>query len=447
MTKVKNTMNSKPKKLGQLQVAKEFLREFGKENLVMASDGNFWIWEGGRWTGVNCHSFQNAIVEFSNGYDQISANWLKSVYQLIRVLASRPEVRFNMDKRDIVNLENGELRFDSARESWTLFPHDLNRFCTIQLPVKYEADAVAPRFLTFLSECFDGDGDKADKIKALLEMIGYSLVNHAKHERFVMLVGNGANGKSVLLKLIQTLCGLQNVSAVQMCSLGRTFQRETLNRSLVNIVTEINEDDVIDYAALKSIVSGEISTVEVKNQTPYVGEPSSTLWLATNHLPKFDDKSDGIVRRALVIPFNNTVPIELRDPDLLDKLKCELPGILNLALDAYASAILNGFTNPESSSEVFRKIIRKADPVKAFVDEMVFTAPDEAVPSRVAFQAYQQWVERNGVTTSISMHAYIRRLNKLGFESYRTSDRRFVKGMMLPFFDTENKVNATEDCD
>ena len=78
---------------------------------------------------------------------------------------------------------------------------------------------------------------------------------------------------------------------------------------------------------------------------------------------------------------------------------------------------------------------------------MVFTAPDEAVPSRVAFQAYQQWVERNGVTTSISMHAYIRRLNKLGFESYRTSDRRFVKGMMLPFFDTENKVNATEDCD
>lgn len=206
-----------------------------------------------------------------------------------------------------------------------------------------------------------------------------------------------------------------------------------MNRSLVNIVTEINEDEVIDYAALKSIVSGEVSTVEAKNQAPYVGEPSSTLWLASNHLPKFNDKSDGLKRRALIIQFNHTIPVDKRDPNLFEKLQLELPGILNLALNAYANAISQGFTTPESTSDIFRAINRKSDQVKAFVDEMVIEAQGEVVQSRVAFDAYMQWANNLGLDTSISIHAFIKRLNKLGFESYRTSSCRFVKGMILPY--------------
>ncbi|APE05737.1 hypothetical protein BM528_08100 [Alteromonas sp. RW2A1] len=433
MTNFKSVWGSSDQKPSQLQIAEAFVHHVGKENLVMDKQGDFWQWANGRWAIVNKHAFQNEVLKFLNGSVQLSANWLKSVYELIGVLTSRNDVSFNMDKSDIVNMINGELELDAAQGKWSLSPHDLNRYCTIQLPLTYDPQAEAPRFLRYLQECFHCDDDIENKRTSLLEMIGYSLVNHAKHERFVLLVGNGANGKSVLLKLLRSICGLANVSAVQVSSLGRTFQRETLNRSLVNIVTEINEDEVIDYAALKSIVSGEVSTVEAKNQAPYVGEPSSTLWLASNHLPKFNDKSDGLKRRALIIQFNHTIPVDKRDPNLFEKLQLELPGILNLALNAYANAISQGFTTPESTSDIFRAINRKSDQVKAFVDEMVIEAQGEVVQSRVAFDAYMQWANNLGLDTSISIHAFIKRLNKLGFESYRTSSCRFVKGMILPY--------------
>jgi putative DNA primase/helicase len=39
-------------------------------------------------------------------------------------------------------------------------------------------------------------------------MIGYTLMSHAAMERFALLVGNGANGKSVLLAVIEALCAV-----------------------------------------------------------------------------------------------------------------------------------------------------------------------------------------------------------------------------------------------
>jgi len=47
-----------------------------------------------------------------------------------------------------------------------------------------------------------------------LQMMGYSLMSHCKYEKFVFLLGSGANGKSVLLAVLEALCGVKNTAAV-----------------------------------------------------------------------------------------------------------------------------------------------------------------------------------------------------------------------------------------
>jgi hypothetical protein len=92
--------------------------------------------------------------------------------------------------------------------------------------------------------------------------------------------------------------------------------------------------------------------VEHKFRDPFEFRPYATCWFGTNHLPHTRDFSDALFRRAMVVPFNRKfTPGVDADPRLKDKLIEELPGILNLALDAYARVIERGaFTEPQSCS-------------------------------------------------------------------------------------------------
>src|SRR5690606_24879426 len=128
---------------------------------------------------------------------------------------------------------------------------------------------------------------------------------------------------------------------VQPSEFGNRFQRGYLRDKLANIVTEIKQGEVIDDAALKGIVSGEPATVEAKFKDPFTIRPFATCWFGTNHMPHTRDFSDALFRRALVVQFSEAFKPELGncDPNLKNKLLDELPGILNMALDAYAHAV------------------------------------------------------------------------------------------------------------
>jgi len=119
-------------------------------------------------------------------------------------------------------------------------------------------------------------------------------------------------------------------------------------------VTELKQGEVIADAELKAITSGEPATVEHKHRDPFVMRPFATCWFGTNHVPHTRDFSDALFRRAVVLQFNRTFAPHEQDPMLKTKLLAELPGILNLTLNAYARALVGGFTHPVSS-EMQRK--------------------------------------------------------------------------------------------
>ena len=140
-------------------------------------------------------------------------------------------------------------------------------------------------------------------IKFVWETLGYCLAIHAKWEKcFIIIIGLGANGKSVLGNIARRLVGVKNVAAVQPNQMGNVFQRSHLEGKLLKLVTELNQNEEVDDGILKALVSGEMMTVERKHAGPREIVPFATHIFLTNHMPRLRDYTDGIYRRVTVLP-------------------------------------------------------------------------------------------------------------------------------------------------
>ena len=418
----------------QLTLARKVVDNLGRENVIAAS-AFVWGWNDcGVWKKLEERTIRQFVHDTVPPLvDMVSKNLIEGVSDLFKTEVFKPEHEFDIGEPESVNCLNGELSLYDVAGGWILEDHNKLNYRTTQIPIKYDAGVKAPRFIQFMNEVFKGDVDAKDKITALLEMVGYSLMAHCRHERFIILVGSGANGKSVLLSVLEALCGSANVAGVQPSQFDNKFQRAHLHGKLANIVTEIEQGQVIADAALKGIVSGEPTTVEHKHKDPFMMRPFSTCWFGTNHMPHTRDFSDALFRRALVVSFNNTFKPQLGncDPNLKSKLLEELPGILNLALTAYADAIQNGFTMPESCDAARKEWRLEADQVAQFVDECCVSDSSCETPIGDAFDKYQLWSTDNGISRKLAKKGFRDRLTRLGYGERRTNKARLVTGLKI----------------
>ena len=297
----------------------------------------------------------------------------------------------------------------------------------------YDPAANAPRFEQFLNEIFAGDPDIKEKIRVTLQLMGYSLLTDCRFEKFAILVGNGADGKTVLLNMLQALLGAANVAAVQPCQFDNRFQRAHLHGKLANIVTEIAEGAELADAALKAIVSGELTTAEHKHKAPFDFQPFATCWFGTNHMPHTRDFSDALFRRAIVLTFNNQFNGPTRDEGLKDKLLAELPGILNLALLGMADVFRNGFFEPSSCHAAKASWRLQCDQVGRFIEDCCTAAPGKFEDSADVYKRYCEWAADEGIGRTLGKNAISVRLRTHGFEPGHNpiKTRRVIYGLAL----------------
>ncbi len=416
-------------------LALQLVTDIGKED-VLAAESYVWQWEEGVgvWRSLEDRAIKQKVQRFISGKVRAVTKYrVDSVSDLFKSEVFCPEQQFNIGPPECVNVLNGELILDKEADEWRLQPHTREHYRTTQIPVEWDPKAEAPRFLQFLEEVFQGDPDAGDKAWALLEMMGYTLMTHCLHERFIILVGNGANGKSVLLSVLEALCGRNNVAGVQPYEFANRFQRAHLHGKLANIVSELRRGKLIDDEALKGITSGELTTVERKHKDPFDLRPYSTCWFGTNHLPHTRDFSDALFRRALVVPFNRTFKPELDncDPMLKERLVGELPGILKLALDAYKNTLVNGFTMPASCIEARKEWRLEADQVAQFVEDCCIKDLNGSEPAFLLYGVYGIWADRCGIRNQVGIKHFRDRLRRIGFGDKRINTGKLVTGLKL----------------
>ncbi|MCK5374143.1 MAG: hypothetical protein KAJ40_02555 [Alphaproteobacteria bacterium] len=414
-----------------LDIAREVIAMIGHDN-ILCSQSHTWLWHGhGVWKPVHDRVLKQHIQKYmEDSRLGVMRGKVDSVSDVLQTEIHRPEHEWNANNATI-NVLNGELLWDGVK--WQSQKHCREHYRTTQVPIAYDPSADCPRFKRFLQEIFDGDSDGSDKAQLILEMIGYTLVSHAKFEHFVLLVGSGANGKSVVLELIRVLLGKDNVCAVQPSKFSNSFQRAHLHMKLANLVTEIAEGAVVADAELKAITSGELTTAEHKNKDPFDFQPFSTCWFGTNHMPHTRDFSDALFRRALVIPFNQKFEGAKADKNLRHKLQAELSGVMYLALQAYGDVLNRGvFTEPQSCIEAKKEWRKEADQVVQFVEEYCVLDKNSEITSGALYENYKAWADNAGITRKLNQKNFSNRLVRLGCKLHKgTAGKRMIKGIRI----------------
>lgn len=410
-----------------LDIARRVIRAFGEGNLAYMK-GCFWKWGTGVWEPRDDREIRKTIHR--QAADGFTKGTVDSVLDLLKTEVFR-ETEQPRPVGAVINCINGELHFEGDR--WRLAAHDKAAFRISQIPVRFNPNSKAPRFERFLDEVFENDVDAEHKRNVVLEFIGYTLLQTCDYERFIILIGNGANGKSVLLQVVGELCGTSNTSAVKPADFANRFQRAHLHGKLANIVTEIAEGSEIADAELKAIVSGEILTAERKRRDPFDFRPYCTCWFGTNHMPHTRDFSDALLRRAKIIPFNNRFDGQRRDIQLKSRLLSELEGILNLSLAAVGRVLRDGdFTECSSETEAKKEWRLETDQAAQFVEDCCERDSSFSTTSRMLFDRYTHWAHNEGIKRTLNHKNFTQRLRRLGIEPGRGGNGvRILAGIRL----------------
>ena len=416
----------------QLTMARAVINKIGRENLL-STDVHVWYWrDSGVWKVIPDRELKQYVQRgLETAGCKITKGIVDSVADILKTEIFAKEHEWNCHK-DTINFMNGELHWTG--ETWELRPHSRENYRTTQIPYEYDPNAKCPRFLQFLAEVFDGDSDCNEKAQLLAELIGYTLISDTRYEVFVILVGSGANGKSVLLDVIRVMVGRENVAAVQPSQFGHKHQRAHLHLKLANLVTEIAEGAELADAELKAITSGELTTAEEKFQDPFDFRPFCTCWFGTNHMPHTRDFSEALFRRARIIPFNRVFQYGIdADPDLKDKLTLEIPGIINFSLRTFSEVLKRGmFTEPVSSIELKKKWRIEADQAAQFVADACEWDATAKISSIDLYSAYQRWAVSNGIVRKLNHQNFTSRIERLGGIPYKgNAGTRMISGIRL----------------
>lgn len=292
----------------------------------------------------------------------------------------------------MINLKNG---LYNVQED-TLVDHTPDYFSTVQLNASYNVKADCPRFKQYLKEVLD-----SDQIPLIQEMLGYFLVPVTRAQKCFVIVGEGGAGKSqLLLVLNQVLLGSENVSNVSWQALNERFKTAELFGKLANIFADLPTKNIDDNGIFKALVGEDYLTVEKKNKNPFSFQSKARLLFSCNTIPRnLGDKSEGFYRRLILIRFDHAVPENIKDPNLLEKLRAEADGIFIFALEGLKRLINNNykFSETERNKRELEQYREESDNVLSFVGECCELGADYDYGSTELYNAYKGFCEDSGV--------------------------------------------------
>lgn len=251
-------------------------------------------------------------------------------------------------------------------------PHRPEDYLESVIEHDYDPGHHPHRWLSTLERWFRGDVDRAAKIDALQEFFGYCLLPHARFKKALFLYGESDTGKSIVPLVLKSLVGMDNVCTLNTEQMADERKRAQIVGKMVNLMTELPIDAMISDGGFKQLVStGDPISIDPKYVEPFTYVPFCKHVICTNNLPEIRDQTKATYNRLLLIKFNNVIPKQEQDDQLIDKLTAEIRGILAWAIEGAARLVQNRgkFTEIEESATAVTEYRESQNPIFDFVSE------------------------------------------------------------------------------
>ena len=302
-----------------------------------------------------------------------------------------------LDKNRRIVMATSTLSIDKlieGNQKQVVFPHTARWFDTIKIPYDYNPDAVCLRWIAFLDEVLEGD---VERIKLLQQWMGYLLTPDTSRQKFMICAGQGGNGKGVVFSVLTDLLGRDNCSHIPLERFGERFALGATINKLANICGDAAEITKVAEGVLKSYTGEDSMTFERKYRDPITVRPTARLMFSCNRLPFLGDKTQGVWRRLLLMPFQYSVPDSKVNRHLADELRQELPGIFLWAVEGLRSLQSEGdFVQPSICKIATTEYQQDCDPALEFLADYYRSDEFGSVDCGQVYQKYVEWCGQNG---------------------------------------------------
>lgn len=316
---------------------------------------------------------------------------------------------------DLLALPGGVLDLETC----VLRPHRPADLLTRIAGCSYDGEATCPHWENFVAEVIPDEGARRFVQKAM----GYSLSGRRGEHVVIMFQGNGCNGKSVLLSVWSALLGELAVAAppdLLTTKQGGHPAELAMLRGARFVHLSEPQDGRLAVERLKSLSGGDRISARHMHREFFEFQPVCLLAVALNHRLRTNDAGEALWRRIREIDFTVTIPPERRDPMLTERLRAELPGILNWALAGWRLYQAERLDPPAAVREATDAYREQSDPLGEFLGDRCVEARNCIVSVADLHKAFMRWANDAG-ELPLSRRVLGERLTARGFERFRAT--------------------------
>ncbi len=357
-----------------------------KENHFLFMDGGFFLYQNGVFRPQEDADIKKIIKKKLGMFSNIRS--IEEISNALSIECAKKRAQLPVQK-EYVNVMNGMIELRTGK----LVDHSAAFFSTFQLPVNYIKGEKCQRFMSAVQEWLE----ESEKIQLLQEYLGYCLLPFTDQEKILFLLGDGANGKSTLIKVIKAVFGSENCSFIPLDRMKDRFNLAGLRGKAINFSPEVASDDQLCDSLVKSIVSGDDVLAEEKYKPPFYLTPTAKLIVACNDMPYSKDKSHATDRRLLILKFNRSFSDRCCDKELGQKLIAEKDGIFSWILKGLKQLCARGhFKEPQESGQERENYRKECNPVLSFVEGHCEVGPLFSVSKGGLYREYRNFCESAG---------------------------------------------------
>lgn len=290
-------------------------------------------------------------------------------------------------------------------------------------------------WLETVNNFFCGDADLIDYVQ---QTVGLVAIGKVYQEALIIAYGEGSNGKSTfwntISKVLGSYSGAISADALTVgCKRNVKPEMAELKGKRLVIAAELEEGMRLNTSIVKQLCSTDEISAEKKYKDPFKYEPTHSLVLYTNHLPRVGANDDGTWRRLIIIPFNAKIQRTSDIKNYSDYLVKNAGGaILTWIIEGAKKAIENNckLKAPKVVLDAIEQYRSNNDWLSIFIEDCCEVDRTFTQKSGELYQEYRSYCSRNGEYARSTTDFYSA-LDTAGFVRHKNKKGMFVYGLCL----------------
>lgn len=397
---------------GQVRFALRLAQDHA--NHLMFAHGIGWhYWDGTRWAvddrGMAVRAVMDVLrADWATAYgnkwltaDVVACQSAGAIRGILALAANLEQFAVTAADLDadpwLLNCANGTLDL----RTWQLRRHDPADRITKVCRAAYHRDARSDEWETFLERILP---DKAVR-DYMSRFVGVSLCGKILEQTFTIARGIGANGKGVLYGAVLHALGDYGHTAPSDLFMAGQYAHNAnsatpalmdLRGRRFVVCSETERDHRLATSLMKNLTGSDPINARALHRDPITFNPSHTVLMVTNYLPKVAGNDPAVWRRMRVVPFDVVIPEAERDPQLGERLELAADAILAWAVNGWFDYRSTGMAAPDAVQAATADYRNRSDAVARFIEERIFVNRYEWVAVADLWAAWEAWAKDDG---------------------------------------------------